>query len=106
MSQLLTYRPKDRSKEGLTNWRFNTVHFWGESPVGDWHLYIRDRLNERQSTTENDDGNVSPEGNLGEVKLLLHGTEMMPEIQKNALNDKTLDSDEERNYLDSVSFVQ
>ena len=80
------------------------MHFWGESPTGDWHLFIRDRSNERESTTENADGNVSPEGNLGEVKLLLHGTVTMPEIQRNALNDKTLDSDDIRNYLDSVSF--
>ncbi len=101
MSQLLTYRPKDRSKEGLTNWRFNSVHFWGEPTIGDWHLFIVDSSNKRQ--TENADGNVSPEGTLGEVKLFLHGTETIPEIQKIALNEKTLDSQDERDYLDLVS---
>jgi len=99
MSQLLTRRPKDRSKEGLTNWRFNTVHFWGEPPEGNWHLIIIDRPYARQSTI-----NVPPGGNLGEIKLLLHGTATMPEIQRKALNDKTLDVTEGvQNNLDSVS---
>jgi len=31
MSQLLTRRIKDVSSEGFTNWKFSSVHFWGES---------------------------------------------------------------------------
>jgi hypothetical protein len=32
MSQLLTIRSKDVSSEGFTNWKFSSVHFWGENP--------------------------------------------------------------------------
>ncbi|XP_075681375.1 furin-like protease 1 isoform X3 [Dermatophagoides pteronyssinus] len=39
-STLLTKRPKDNSVLGFSNWPFMTVHFWGESPNGQWTLYI------------------------------------------------------------------
>ncbi|RKO97818.1 subtilisin-like protein, partial [Caulochytrium protostelioides] len=42
LSQLLTYRPRDVSAEGLTSWVLTTVRCWGESPVGTWQLHVHD----------------------------------------------------------------
>ena len=44
ISQLLTARPNDKSDAGFKDWRFMTVHFWGEDPVGDWKLHVIDRV--------------------------------------------------------------
>ena len=44
ISQLLTIRPEDESKEGFKDWRFMSVHFWGENPAGEWTLYIVDKV--------------------------------------------------------------
>ncbi|XP_023217479.1 neuroendocrine convertase 1-like [Centruroides sculpturatus] len=41
---LLTRRPKDKAIEGFKNWKFLTVHLWGESPTGLWKLVIRDMV--------------------------------------------------------------
>ena len=41
---MLTARPNDKSDAGFKDWRFMTVHFWGEDPVGDWKLHIIDRV--------------------------------------------------------------
>jgi len=37
---LLHNRPQDFSGSGFTNWPFMSVHSWGESPIGKWHLEI------------------------------------------------------------------
>ena len=36
-------RAKDDSKLGFKDWTFSTVRCWGESPVGTFALYVRDR---------------------------------------------------------------
>lgn len=42
VSQLLSERPYDHSKNGFHKWKFKTVHFWGENPTGNWLLQIHD----------------------------------------------------------------
>ena len=39
-SQLLTKREEDTSNAGFKDWTFNTVHFWGTDPNGDFILLI------------------------------------------------------------------
>lgn len=39
ISKLLSSRPKDMSRL-ISNWTFSSVHFWGESPKGEWKLDI------------------------------------------------------------------
>ncbi|KAJ2743772.1 pheromone processing endoprotease [Coemansia sp. BCRC 34301] len=40
-SQLATVRQHDSSSQGLANWRFMSVKHWGEVPVGNWTLSVR-----------------------------------------------------------------
>lgn len=44
ISQLLTARPLDTSDAGFSNWKFMSVHFWGENPVGTWKMHVVDRV--------------------------------------------------------------
>ena len=39
-SQLLTKREEDSSNLGFKQWTFNTVHFWGTNPNGEFILMI------------------------------------------------------------------
>ncbi|CAB4038405.1 PC3-like endoprotease variant A, partial [Paramuricea clavata] len=41
-SELLSTRRYDDSKEGLDDWKFMTVHFWGENPKGLWKVKVTD----------------------------------------------------------------
>jgi hypothetical protein len=58
---------------------------------------IRDRSNERQS-----DFDILPNGSFGELRLLIHGTATMPEIQRIALADKNVDPQTDDNERDLV----
>ncbi|KAG0039700.1 pheromone processing endoprotease, partial [Gryganskiella cystojenkinii] len=44
-SKLGARRRFDLSKHGFVNWTFMTVKHWGESPIGDWTLTVRDQSN-------------------------------------------------------------
>jgi len=44
-STLATTRTKDKTTDGLANWSFTTVKFWGETPSGTWTLSITDHIN-------------------------------------------------------------
>lgn len=48
-STLATPRPKDRSRKGLNGWTFNSVAFWGEDPIGEWTVIIKDTVSNRES---------------------------------------------------------
>ncbi len=39
-SQLLTRREADTSGEGFVDWTFQTVHFWGTDPNGEFLLLL------------------------------------------------------------------
>ncbi|KAF0992607.1 hypothetical protein HZS_6281, partial [Henneguya salminicola] len=43
-SQILSTRRYDTSEEGLDEWNFMSVHFWGENPKGKWKLIINDNI--------------------------------------------------------------
>eukprot|EP01134_Creolimax_fragrantissima_P008440 CFRG8440T1 len=45
VSQLLTKRSYDRSGDGFENWTFMTLFNWGESPIGEWAILVRDGQN-------------------------------------------------------------
>ncbi|KAH7644431.1 furin-like protein protease 1 [Dermatophagoides farinae] len=64
-STLLTKRPKDNSVLGFSNWPFMTVHFWGESPNGQWTLYINSTGRHNNTL-------------LHGWKLIMHGTREFP----------------------------
>ncbi|CAF4828773.1 unnamed protein product [Pieris macdunnoughi] len=68
--QLLSPRPKDNSYKGFVNWPLTSVVTWGENPNGVWKVIVHD------STNENNVGNVGP------VRLIIHGTEEMPHHMK------------------------
>lgn len=40
-STLLARRPLDSSHNGFHSWPFMSVHFWSESPFGDWTIEIQ-----------------------------------------------------------------
>ncbi|CAK1542022.1 unnamed protein product [Leptosia nina] len=64
--QLLSPRPKDSSNAGFVNWPLTSVATWGEDPNGRWTVVIQDLTSE---------GNF---GEIGQMSLILHGTEEMP----------------------------
>lgn len=69
-SQLLAKRLYDSSNEGFRNWKFMSVHFWGERAEGTWALEIIDSpLKQRNSQVL---------GNLKEWSLTLYGTSEDP----------------------------
>ena len=83
-----------------------TLNIRGESPVGLWRLFIRDRSPERHSA--NGLSKMVPVGEIGEMKIFFHGTETEPEIQKMALKEKnfqTLESEQDPKEDDEVSMV-
>ena len=45
VSELLSPRDRDFSRDGFQNWPFMTVFSWGENPVGLWKLQISDTRN-------------------------------------------------------------
>ncbi|KAK0424619.1 hypothetical protein QR680_008753 [Steinernema hermaphroditum] len=59
-STLLPKRPLDKSREGLNDWEFTSVHYWGEKVRGSWKLVV---------------GNDSEQdGTLDSVELVIFGT--------------------------------
>lgn len=60
VAPLMTVRPYDDSAEGI-HWTFTSVFSWGETPVGDWHLYIRNGYS------------ASDYGRLADWQLTLYG---------------------------------
>jgi len=77
-SQLLTKREEDSSNSGFKEWTFNTVHFWGTNPNGEFMLLIDHNKN---SNFQN-----STKATLKDVHLTLFGTSEMPPLQKLSLN--------------------
>ncbi|XP_052059999.1 proprotein convertase subtilisin/kexin type 7-like [Mytilus californianus] len=63
------YRMYDRSDKGLSDWTFNTVRCWGESPVGEWVIKISDKGRDFSSI-----------GYLKRWKLRLFGTSMSTDM--------------------------
>ncbi|CAG8471703.1 9667_t:CDS:2 [Cetraspora pellucida] len=49
VSHLGATRRYDEYKGGLTNWTFMSVIHWGESPIGEWFIQVRDRQNPEHS---------------------------------------------------------
>lgn len=49
-TSLLRGRPKDKSKDGISNWAFMSVHTWGEDPAGTWTIIIRDKGSDTNSS--------------------------------------------------------
>ena len=41
-SVMLPPRPLDTSNAGFSQWPFMSVQFWGENPVGTWHVDIQE----------------------------------------------------------------
>ncbi|KAL3613164.1 Neuroendocrine convertase 1 [Castilleja foliolosa] len=68
--QLLGPRPNDASKAGFVNWPLMSVGTWGENPNGVWTAIILDK------TSENN------RGEIGQISLVIHGTNEMPEHMK------------------------
>jgi proprotein convertase subtilisin/kexin type 1 len=80
MSQLLTARPEDKSNEGFKQWKFMSVHFWGEDPSGTWKLYVVDKVSRTKFVRTASNGN-SPQtskellvGSVSDLRLFLYGT--------------------------------
>uniref|UniRef100_A0A914V516 P/Homo B domain-containing protein n=1 Tax=Plectus sambesii TaxID=2011161 RepID=A0A914V516_9BILA len=67
-TKLLSTRRRDDSKAGFRHWPFMSVHTWGESPGGWWHLEVFDK-----------DGEVGTDsGSIKNLTLILYGTKEQP----------------------------
>eukprot|EP00095_Tigriopus_kingsejongensis_P012220 maker-scaffold528_size145933-snap-gene-0.25 protein:Tk12220 transcript:maker-scaffold528_size145933-snap-gene-0.25-mRNA-1 annotation:"prohormone convertase 1" len=84
ISQLLTLRPEDTSDAGFKNWKFMSVHFWSENPVGTWKLFIADKVSARPLA-----------GKANHPKIFLHGIQSAPvtlgDLQRSPRTDKPVD---------------
>ena len=47
VSPLLSTRRYDDSSDGLKDWLFMSVHFWGENPQGEWQITVADNPNSK-----------------------------------------------------------
>ncbi|CAH1797743.1 unnamed protein product [Owenia fusiformis] len=66
-AMLLSKRNADKSTKGFSQWPFMSVHTWGEDPKGVWKLRILD------NSVDNNAGHVN------DIRLVLHGTQTIPE---------------------------
>ncbi|XP_060578568.1 proprotein convertase subtilisin/kexin type 7-like [Ruditapes philippinarum] len=79
MSVIGASRPHDDSPNGFDKWTFSTVRCWGESPIGEWTIFIRDSDNGKYGM-----------GTLRSWTLKLFGTPMAPKEfkrRKNLVNE-------------------
>ena len=67
---MLPARKLDQMPGDFTDWPLMSVHFWGESPAGNWTLEVED--------TNILDRSGSFESNLQSWSLVLHGTKEQP----------------------------
>ena len=51
-SIVLPYRPADTRLDTYSNFRFSSVHFWGENPNGIWNLTVRNRNDYENATVQ------------------------------------------------------
>lgn len=63
----------DDSTKGFNNWRFMSVHFWGEDPSGTWLLHVKNNDNDQRCKQTRD-------VTFGDMKLVLYGTEEQPSV--------------------------
>lgn len=69
-SNLHMMRPNDTSSLPLIDWRFLSVHFWGESPWGKWSFYLREYTREKP---ESIDDYVTDFDHEASFNLVLYG---------------------------------
>ena len=69
-STLLLPRPRDSFASTFDDWPFLSVHFWGESPQGDWKLEVLN-MGEDAPTRRG-------QGLLRKWQLIFYGTEENP----------------------------
>jgi proprotein convertase subtilisin/kexin type 5 len=79
LSHLLFPRPRDTEDTAFNNWPFLSVHFWGESAVGNWRLIVQ---NDGSRTAR------SP-GKLISWSLTFHGTYEKPANYHLTANETT-----------------
>ncbi|RVE44747.1 hypothetical protein evm_010599 [Chilo suppressalis] len=85
---LLSARIKDTSPNGFTNWPLTSVATWGESSNGVWKMTVLDETDEHNS------------GEVGPLRLIIHGTKQMPEHMKKGPRQFDDDNDYEHNKFD------
>ena len=66
-SILLPYRIRDSWPGNYTKWPFMSVHFWGESPTGDWTLTV---------TNRGSNGTVE----VSDLQFIFYGTTVTPRV--------------------------
>jgi len=90
------YQDSDESK-GFNNWKFMSVHFWGENPKGKWKFHVRKNQYDEYCRETRD-------VTFGNMKLILYGTEEKPQVvdlepRQSNIQDRNLD------YPDADSLV-
>lgn len=80
VSHLLSPRIKDVDEDSFVQWPFLSVHFWGESPIGEWKLLIK-----------NEGVSYGP-GNLSSWGMSFYGINERPPDYREPLISKTLPS--------------
>ena len=70
-SSLLLPRPKDHTLGSFDEWPFMSVHFWGESPEGDWTLEVG-----HNQQIHGEAGNI-----VRKVQLVIYGTESLSQLK-------------------------
>ena len=95
-SQLLHYRPNDKSQAGFHEWPFMTTHNWGEDPAGIWTLSV-----------EHKGARVNPE--LVDWTLVLYGTKEPVAFDDNADDDarrSSLSNSSRKTFLSTAGSTE
>jgi len=97
------YQDSDNTK-GFENWKFMSVHFWGENPKGTWKFHVRKNQYDENCRETRD-------VTFGDMKLTLYGTEEQPQVvelepRPNDVVDRNLDYPENNSNVDQTEYFR
>ncbi|XP_050442123.1 neuroendocrine convertase 1-like isoform X1 [Adelges cooleyi] len=65
LCKMMESRPLDVSNEGFIEWKIKSLQFWGENPLGEWTVFVKDEIPFE---------GLKLVGQVEKVTLILHGT--------------------------------
>ncbi|XP_060852558.1 neuroendocrine convertase 1-like isoform X1 [Rhopalosiphum padi] len=67
--KMMEPRPLDESNRGFFEWKIKSLQFWGEDPIGEWTVFVKDETSNLFTGLT---------GSVEKLRLIMHGTENNP----------------------------
>ncbi|XP_028044481.1 neuroendocrine convertase 1-like isoform X3 [Rhopalosiphum maidis] len=67
--KMMEPRPLDESNRGFFEWKIKSLQFWGEDPIGEWTVFVKDETSNLFTGLT---------GSVEKLRLIMHGTEKNP----------------------------